>query len=332
VEGRCDAVLITAQESSPSAIVTDAVGVYWVNGLPNGGLSGAQHGGAARRLVNDPNALRVAVDDNAVYWTSAESGFGAIRRALRGCDASPDCIESLPMSDRIFGIVVDATHIYFTAGQGNTNGGYVGALTKDAPLDAGFAFLAVNESNPVEIAVDDTSVYWTMSAGYNEFDQPNVQGAQRRAKTPSCTFTQDCIPQRLLRAPTWLGIAVDEKSLYLAISETNAGSILRVPRVPKEDAGSFDTIASGQPSPAAIAVDERFVYWVNRGAGSRTGSVMRIARDGSCPAGLPCPEVLIAPGSAASDLPSGIALHQKTIYFTTAGVGANNGAVWRIAK
>ena len=95
---------------------------------------------------------------------------------------------------------------------------------------------------------------------------------------------------------------------------------------------TFETIASGQPSPTAVAVDDRYVYWVNGVPTSRGGSVMRIARDGSCPAGLPCPEVLVAPGSVASDVPSSIVVHGKSLYFTTAGFGTNNGAVWKIAK
>ena len=134
-----------------------------------------------------------------------------------------------------------------------------------------------------------------------------------------------------MTAPTLYGIAVDDAHLYLATNDANAGTILRLPKV-ATDAGTFDTIATGQKCPWAIAVDDRHVYWVNRVTTTRAGSVMRVARDGSCPAGLPCPEVLVGPGVPASDVPSGMVLLGNSIYFTTSGTGPNNGAVWKLAK
>lgn len=324
--GRCDAHLIASQQSSPGGIAVDDAGIYWVTSGPDGGIVGAAHDGTPTIAIADPNARRVAVDDEAIYWTSDRTG---VKRAARTCDAS-DCIETVVLMGHELGIAVDGTRVYATGGQNNTNGGYVATLRKDT-FDAGAVILADNQGDPAEIAVDDASVYWTMGAGYQESLMPNARGAQRRAKTPTCTFAQDCNAQRLLRAPVALGIAVDDKNLYLANNDADAGAILRLSKLPT-DAGTFETIASGQRSPTALAADDRYVYWVNSVPTGRAGSVMRIARDGSCPAGLPCPEVLVAPGGAAADIPSSIVVHGKSVYFTTAGFGTNNGAIWKIAK
>jgi hypothetical protein len=60
------------------------------------------------------------------------------------------------------------------------------------------------------------------------------------------------------------------------------GAIRRVPI----SGGVATTLASGQASPAGLAVDEQNVYWTNSGMRIQDGAVMRVARAGGTPTTL----------------------------------------------
>ncbi len=335
--GRCTPVNVSNKRATPTSIVADEKGGVWIDTGPDAGavVAAPLDGGPPVVLAGDPDPKRLAIDADAIYWTSDPFAANAVRKLSRSCASPPCTIVSAPVTGHVFGIAVDDKHVYFTRGQINTNGGSLESLPKN-DFDAGSTNLATGQSDPWEVVADEGAIYWTMVAGENEFlSIPRVSGAQRRSKPETCLTAQDCLPQRLVALQTFFGLAVSD-AVYLADTYDpdggTGGRIVKVPKVPVIDGGSFDVLAKDERDVYAIAVDDRHVYWVRATPGSRAGAIRRMPRSGICAPGVVCPEVLVAPGDTPSDVPMGIALTKDSIWFTNAGTGANNGTVWKIAK
>jgi hypothetical protein len=72
------------------------------------------------------------------------------------------------------------------------------------------------------------------------------------------------------------------------------------------DGGTLSTLASGQGSPLAIAVNIASIYWTN----DICGTVMSVPLDGSAP------PVLLASGQSYA---VGIVADERSVYWTTQG-------------
>lgn len=76
--------------------------------------------------------------------------------------------------------------------------------------------------------------------------------------------------------------------------------------------GSAVVLASGQPQPFEVAVDETYVYFVDSGTAQDDGSVRRVAKTGGAV------EIL----AAHEAVPQGLVVDDSTVYWTAGGNGA----------
>lgn len=114
------------------------------------------------------------------------------------------------------------------------------------------------------------------------------------------------------------GIATDEVFVYWV---TGGGLIQRSPK----SGGPIFTLAEGQGSPGAIAVDATNVYWID----DETGNVVRMAKDGSGKS----KSLLKSPGLMGLALDSnGLYLSRKVKKGTIQRIGKDGAGAMNIAK
>ena len=120
------------------------------------------------------------------------------------------------------------------------------------------------DSGPV-LAIDATNAYWGMN-GYLAA-VPKAGGQQVTLLPEYGTVGSD--------------IAADGGMVYWLKSGTcgaescNAdGAVMKMPVA----GGSQSIVASGLTQPAALLLDERYVYWIERGNSASDGAVRRIAK------------------------------------------------------
>ena len=171
----------------------------------------------------------------------------------------------------------------------------------------GVVTLATGLSNPVDIAVDDTSVYWTEYGG----------GTVKKVSKSGGSVTT--LASGLYSVS---GLAVDNNYVYFAENiGINAANIKKV----SKNGGTVITLASGQPSTWSVAVDGISVYWTD-GYG---GTIRKVPINGGSVSTL----------ATGSNSPSGIAVDSANVYwseFTNPGsvrkVALNGGSVIILAS
>ena len=162
-------------------------------------------------------------------------------------------------------------------------------------IQEGVLTLATGLSNPTDIAVDDTSVYWA------EYGSGTVK---KVSKDGGAVTT---LASGLYSATS---LAVDSSYVYFADDVgINAASIKKV----SKSGGSSTTIASGQPSAWKVTVDGANVYWTD-GYG---GTIRKVPINGGSVS-------ILATGSTS---PSGIVVDSTNVYWSEF---TNPGAVRKI--
>ena len=268
-------------------------------------------------LVRNQGGEGLAVDSQYVYWTRDGMINGAINRApLAG---GPTTV-LVPDLDMPVDIVSHPTGLYWVAmaTHHTINNGSISWLSHGGSSPT---ILAEHQWDPLRMALDDASIFWTNSKGDAIMKVPIDRSFV------AVTFAKDD------QHP--YGIAVDDANVYWTATgkvsiepgstsaPPPAGFVMRAPK----SGGEPTTVASGQAYPLSIAAHGDHVYWVNVGLFGNydtpgTGSVMKAPIDGG-------PPVVVVPNlNAAWDL----AVDDANIYYATIGTKANRRCDGTIEK
>ena len=258
--GRCE-VILASGITSPIAVAIDATSIYWTD--QSDLMSVSLSGGTVTTLVSGRSGVSgLAVDATSVYWAetgTVASATGAVMKMSKvgGPITTLASAQYYPSS-----IAIDCP---LPSGSCTAQNVYWSNLSGDSvvrtPLDGGaprtLAELNLNPHNnaasPVGIAVDGTSVYWTI---------PDPGGSVKSVPVGGGTVATVAAGQG--SSQPW-GIATDATSVYWTdLTSQTASFVMRTAK----GSGTNTTFASSNGSwagPSAIASDGTSVYWTNGG-------------------------------------------------------------------
>jgi hypothetical protein len=239
---QCQPVLLNSA-NPVDGLAVDATNVYWsTNGVDQCAINNCAT--TQTQLANNGAVFGIAVDATSVYWVSFN---GAMKCAIGGCGGNPTVLGGTGVG--LFGYVaVDTTNVYWPDGNGNINKCAVGGCGGTPTV------LASSQGNVRAIAVDATSVYWTIS---------NNPGSVMKCAIGGCGGTPTTLASGLNTPGT---LVVDATSAYWSNGD---GTVMKC----STNSCVPTTLASGQGA-YGITVDATNIYWTNG------GGVMRCAIGG----------------------------------------------------
>jgi hypothetical protein len=261
----------------PLAIAVDSTSVYWTsNGWGDfstlGGVFKCATGGCekptaiADQLPYGPFGL--ALDSSSVYWTNLnpEQTVGSTVKCSKSGCAAPMPMgpgAGLPGIALPNVIAVDSANVYWVVDTGLQPGTPAGAILEcavDGCAQPTF-FVSGLSRPPSNIAVDATSVYWTMN------------NQVLRCPLDSCTE-----PAVVVTVPGLIGaMAVDASGVYF-VGGSRSSDIGYIQRCPTSGCTTPTTLAMDPLGPAGIALDSTSVYWTSGTTTPGPGAVNRVAK------------------------------------------------------
>jgi sugar lactone lactonase YvrE len=266
----------------PFGIAVDGTDVYFTSYDGQGSLNRVPKVGGQTTVLGAPLDYpdQIVLDDAYVYYTLG--GTGAIVKLAKDDTSSMTLFSGQGGPS---GIAADDEALYWVD--------YFSGAVMSGPKSGGAATtLASGEPSPYRIAAGPTRVYWssfapelrsvgktggsvatTPSGGQPRTiatDATHVYWTDWQASTLMSAALDGSGNELLASFPTSPdGLAVDDANVYVALT---GGEIVAVPR----EGGAYQTIATGQDTPAIVAIDGACVYWTNQAQGvSGAGSVMR---------------------------------------------------------
>lgn len=196
-----EVIELASLQSAPQSIAADADHVVWITygfGILAGTVARVPKKGGEVEILADliDQGIDVAVDEQAVYYTNWGIDAGVYRIDKATLDKTP-----LAIYPQLTGIAIDATHVYFGAGDAIGNATLVARVPKTG---GEVEVLASGLPDVLRVAVDDVHVYWT-SSGSTE-----ISGSTGRApKTGGPPEVISATPHAL-----HAGLALDEEAVY----------------------------------------------------------------------------------------------------------------------
>jgi hypothetical protein len=230
----------------------------------------------------------IVVAGDLVFLSSYDSS-GMFVCSQTECPAQPDRRTSTPDPE---GMALRGINLYFAGGNFDAPPERVIGQMLVTSTSSSLSWLSGSEKGPlnkdlrVSVAANDSYVMWLTATRL------------LRCEVGGCAD-----PTEIATHNGAVGLAANDAHVYWARYEPN-GSILRCD--PSDCAGTEMVIASGQPQPAFVRVDQAYVYWTNEG----DGTVHRCDLSGCGPNG---PELL----ADGQDSAWGLALDDEYLYWTT---------------
>ncbi len=208
---------------------------------------GTQEGGRA-----------VAADDGGTYWAaqSITDAGTSIRRFDPNGDAGVVEIGHMPTSHYVSALAVDDTFVYWPSPSAPSQ---VWRTRKDGTGPAGGEVIASGLTNPYGVAVDGTRLYWA--------DIVDGVRAMNKATDASVSLVSN--------RRTYL-LAIDPNNFYWTDTLPDGGVFGCA-----FSGGCVATLrayATGESYPAAIAVDDKSIFWTRFPPGGAAGGVMQVVK------------------------------------------------------
>jgi hypothetical protein len=308
--GRCQPLQVTSSAVSAANVVLGTESAYIVDiGSGSRLLKVSKKDGTISPIAGG-GVAGVALEGNAIYWTTAPTVGASEGRVLRASLDGTGAIEIANGQASPGSIVVDESGVYWLNSGTTGTDGAVMWLAPGAPAPVPFAD---GQARPASIATDAQNVYWFTvgpsdgrdSAVYKRAKAGGgivalAQGQPNATGSPMSLFVRG---DRVFFTPRGLG---NMDGRVRAVSTDGADTV---------------EYARDQVRPQAIVADDQYVYWVDAGNG-RDGVIQR--------ASLSTKEVTQVVGGLARSL--GLAIDDSAIYYTTAGDSGVPGGLYRLAK
>jgi hypothetical protein len=209
-----------------AGITSDGTRLFWTQFDPGGGvISSALDGGGATTLASDPWPAALAADGTAVYWTQWSGGQPD--RGLQKVNYDGTGLTTLSPPGLLLSVAADASYVYWTqydtldanaAGPDAT-----GSVFRANKYGTGRVALASGVPAPNGIAVDATTVYWTVTNGQAFPGYPSIA----KCAIGGCGG----VPTAIATGQTGpFAIAVDAANVYFTNigNSTNDGSVMKL--------------------------------------------------------------------------------------------------------
>jgi hypothetical protein len=233
--------VIAPGRGNPSGLVVVGPTIYWTEFGSGDVMSGAAAGGGSFTTLasKQDGAFDIAAARDAVYWTTVQSC--SVARTEDGgkyhvlVHAKQPFTAITSTEDDVFWVSIEEKII----ARYQVSSGVTSQLLAVDAVDL-----------PATLATDGKNVYY----GGTSPAELAVSAISIKGGDPKTLFSTSCGDAGVTRC---MGdVATDGDFVYFT---SRTGEVRKVPTA----GGDAVTIASGQPRPFAIAVDDRCVYWSN---------------------------------------------------------------------
>lgn len=254
-------VALATNLSSPSSIAVKLANVYWTDygdGTVSSVLSSEAMGAHNPPFASGQlQAIGIALDASHVYWANHAIEGGIFYESL---PVTPDDFNSLGgVIDSPEFLATDGQNVYYTTSPSSglnviAKVGVPGSATTEVTM------LATSPQVPTGIAVDTTYVYWSTKSDADAGTQAvGMQDAgTQNGQVLRIPITGVGLPTTLAEGEDARGAALDADYFYW-VNPSN-GTVMKVPL---EGGDGGIVVASDQPAPVWVAVDDSGIYWVN---------------------------------------------------------------------
>jgi hypothetical protein len=196
--------------------------------------------GVSAFLGDQQNAMKIAVDDQRIYWFES---------FVESC-----CVPNAPSTVGVRSCSKNDCRATITTYE---------SLTRDPSLGAGDYYVA--------LAAAGDNVYWAQNTG---LDYPS-QTIRPPRTIRTCPST-GCVgaPRIIVSSVRFTSMAVDESHVYWTSAEESA-----VFRLPLSGTGTLEKIALNETNPGQLVLSGSYAYWIER-AGAANAAIKRVPKQG----------------------------------------------------
>jgi hypothetical protein len=292
VSGTCQPLELVTEEGAIEGILLDATHVYWSN-TTSGTIKRARLADRFVETIFDGAdgvgvGHRFALHEGVIYFAKAplDAPHSVLACPVTGCGSMPQTVLT-DLANPNAVDVVDGTLLVTQLG------GTVGQCT--LPCDTGLVPIAEGESYPIDATKDGTTVVWSLltSPSGGQIRVKVGNDAPFTARSGINPYTVALVGEEIVYADIAVGVKAMQldggafrsisrtQTKYMAIDTTGVyftnnstiGGVYQCPLSGCLDGGP--PLASNQPNPDAIAIDDKSVVWVNTGS---TPAILRIAK------------------------------------------------------